>query len=185
VINANLGHSGGYLHINLPLRHSARLKFDEFTYGLNFEIDSAAVSNAFYGYKNRFRTQYVSRLSQGAVISDCPFLTFLADVMLFKAPYSNGQFIAEGRGFIGFRFNNGSGMQYGWVRVKMPGPKYFEARFRLVDYAWGDPGDRVRTGQTSVAGDQVAAIPDQGSLGWLALGGAGLIAWRGRRTAGQ
>ena len=63
-----------------------------------------------------------------------------------------------------------------------PGPPYANARMILVDYAWGDLGDQVRTGQTSSAGDQVEAIPDQGSLGLLALGGAGLMAWRKRRA---
>ena len=56
--------------------------------------------------------------------------------------------------------------------------------FKLVDYAWGDPGDQIRAGQTNSAGDQVEAIPDQGSLGLLALGGAGLMVWRkGRRSS--
>jgi len=62
--------------------------------------------------------------------------------------------------------------------MKMPGPPYFDLRCKLEDYAWGDPGDQIRAGQTSSAGDQVEAIPDQGSLGLLALGGAGLMVWR-------
>ena len=181
VINARFGIGIGDVHVVVPLRHSARLKFDEFTYQVLFAIDSAAVSNGFCGFEGRSGTRYVSRLSQGVVISNCSFLS-PAGTFLVVAPYSGGPFFAEGLGFIGFSFNNGAGPQYGWARVRTPGPPYFRARFLLVDYAWGDPGDQVRTGQTSLAGDQVEAIPDQGSLGLLALGGAGLMAWRKRRA---
>ena len=45
--------------------------------------------------------------------------------------------------------------------------------FTVVDYAYGDAGDSVDTGQ----------VPEPGSLALLALGGAGLIAWRKRRSA--
>jgi hypothetical protein len=163
------------------LRHNARLRFNEYnTYQATFTIEGAAVSNAFCGYEGRFGTNYVSRLSQGAVISNCHFLSPPGSFLVL-APYSGGPFFAKGIGFIGFRFDNGAGMQYGWARLRMPGPPYFDMRFILVDYAWGDPGDPVRTGQTSLAGDQVEAIPDQGSLGLLALGGPGLMAWRKRR----
>lgn len=83
--------------------------------------------------------------------------------------------VRSGIGFIGFRFNKGAGMQYGWARLKLPGPSYFFPRLKMLDYAWGDPGDQVKTGQISFAGDTVGEVPDQGSLGLPALGGAGLI----------
>lgn len=94
--------------------------------------------------------------------------------------YGGGQFSDGGIGFIGFRFNNGAGVQYGWARLRTQG--HFEEGFKLLDYAWGDPGDQVRAGQTSLAGGQVEATPDHGSLGLLAIGGAGLIAWRKQRA---
>ena len=50
--------------------------------------------------------------------------------------------------------------------------------FTLVDYAYGDPGDTIAAGQTS---DGTA--PTLESLNGLALGAAGLLAWRrGRCT---
>jgi len=186
MINQQFGNDPGYLHVNVPLANGLRLKFAEVTYSLFFAIDGAAVSNSFCGtYYVRFRSEWVYRLHRGAVISNCNFYPQigLGGLMLIKAPYSGASFFAKGNGYIGFRFNNGAGMQYGWVRLKMPGPPYFEARFKLVDYAWGDPGDQVVTGQTSSAGDQVEAVPDQGSLGLLALGGAGLMVWRKRRRS--
>ena len=49
------------------------------------------------------------------------------------------------------------------------GPKNF---MTMVDYAWGDPGDSVAAGQEASS----AAPQENGSLGWLALGAAGLTA---------
>ena len=60
--------------------------------------------------------------------------------------------------------------------------------FWLVDYAYADPGEPIRAGQTSSdeqAPDQGSTdeqAPDQGSLGWLALGAVGLLAWRKSRS---
>ena len=81
--------------------------------------------------------------------------------------------------FFGFRFRGSSGIQYGWMRV------YGNSNtidFKVIDYAWADPGEPIKTGQTSSNGDQVNVVPDQGSLGLLALGGASLMAWLRRRT---
>ena len=90
-----------------------------------------------------------------------------------------GQFDGKGIGFIGFKFNNGSGDQYGWVRIKMEKGLNINQNFKLLDYAWGDIGDRVRAGQTQSSETAI----DRGSLGWLALGALGLLAWR-KRTFG-
>ena len=78
-------------------------------------------------------------------------------------------------GLIGFKFNTGSGDQYGWARVAMFGAG--RNKFKLVDYAYGDPGDRVRAGQ-KLGGH----APSLESLGGLAIGAAGLLAWRYRRA---
>ena len=48
----------------------------------------------------------------------------------------------------------------------------------IKDYAWGDVGDSIRTGQKSSSGDMVDTVTDSGSVGLLALGAAGLVAWR-------
>jgi hypothetical protein len=81
-----------------------------------------------------------------------------------------GQFRTAGPGYIGFRFNSGSGMQFGWAHVQMNGAGAANS-FTLIDYAYGDVGDSI------VAGE----VPEPGSLGLLALGGIGLLAWRKRR----
>jgi hypothetical protein len=185
LINGRFGGNGYDIHLRIPLGHSARLRFAEYTYQLFFAIEGAADSNSFCGYvTSRFGSRYVSRLHRDEKISNCDFFRTGA-TMLVIGPFSMGPFCERGIGYIGFRFNNGAGMQYGWARLNMPGPPYARARFELVDYAWGDPGDRIKAGQTSSAGDQAVAIPDQGSLGLLALGGAGLMAWRRRRLTAR
>jgi hypothetical protein len=91
-----------------------------------------------------------------------------------------GYFREPGVGSIGFSFDRGAGVQYGWARIKITGdPDY---RFIVKDYAYADPGEPIRTGQTSSAPRQANAIPDSGSLGLLALGGVGLVAWRRRHS---
>jgi MYXO-CTERM domain-containing protein len=85
------------------------------------------------------------------------------------------------RGFVGFRFNTGKGTQYGWARIQTRRDINNRAHETIKDYAWGDVGDRIRTGQKSSSGDMVDAVTDSGSVGLLALGAAGLVAWRKRR----
>ena len=90
-----------------------------------------------------------------------------------------GQLGSPGPGFIGFRFNNGAGIQYGWARVKMPQHFTEELPFELSGYyAYADPGEPITAGQRSSG----RKAPDQGSLGWLALGASGLLAWRKSRS---
>ena len=84
-----------------------------------------------------------------------------------------GQFLDRGYGLIGFKFNTGAGDQYGWVRVRMLGGH--KHMVQVVDYAYGDPGDTVLAGQTS--GSSAFGLQ---SLGGLALGAAGLLAWQRR-----
>lgn len=127
------------------------------------------------------------RLDRSDTISAAPFAPVGAGGILawdYKystfAPDSHfGYFEKRGVSLIGFKFNNGAGDQYGWVRVKMTGnPKN---NFEVVDYAYGDPGDVVLAGQKS---DDSA--PRLESLGGLALGAAGLLALRKRKqTAGN
>jgi len=51
----------------------------------------------------------------------------------------------------------------------------------MFEYAWGDPGDSIQTGQKRNPNESVA-VPESGSLGLLALGAAGVDAWHNRRA---
>ncbi len=123
----------------------------------------------------------VSNLSFGETIAYRPFVAPLRGGALGTREglgcggRTRGQFLQRGTGFIAFRFDNGSGDQYGWARVRMKGATLNE--FILVDYAYGDPGDRIKAGQTSSS-----RVPTVESLGGLALGATGLFAWRQRHT---
>jgi hypothetical protein len=111
-------------------------------------------------------------LKRHAVISQQPFSS-RASIIGTHGGYScggkdRGRF-PGGVSLIGFKFNNGQGEQFGWARIKiLEGALH---AFKLVDYAYGDPGDRVRAGEISTG-----RFVD--SLGALALGGAGVQARR-------
>jgi hypothetical protein len=122
------------------------------------------------------------KLHPGDTISAGPFTSVnrYVDPILAKDYKSStfdsqiGNFLQRGPGLVGFKFNNGAGDQYGWVRMKMMGG--LKNTFEVIDYAYGDPGDVVLAGQKS---DDSA--PELESLGGLALGAAGLLCWRRRR----
>jgi hypothetical protein len=139
---------------------------------------------AFAGFYNPCPSAHVvsvSKLHRGQLISRRPFLARNSGLLAANGSYCGdniGQFDSEGVGFIGFKFNNGSGDQYGWVRVKFEARFPIDHDFWLVDYAYADPGEPIRAGQTS----SNEMVPEEGSLGWLALGAMGLLAWRKRRS---
>ena len=152
-----------------------RLSHTSYGYGANdkFAIFGIA-SAAFRGFSNR---HYVSKLSFGQGISMGHFQKLSGFLVRNGNPHQWG---IPGIGFIGFRFNNGAGVQYGWARIKMSGVPHYD--FVLLDYAYADPGERLRAGQTSENASSDEQAPDQGSLGGLALGAVGLLAWRKSRS---
>jgi hypothetical protein len=86
-------------------------------------------------------------------------------------------FFGPVRGFVGFRFDVGNGTQYGWARIYTKLDRHDRVHDLIKDYAWGDPGDTIFTGQThSFQSANASAVP--GSLGLLAFGAQGLDAWR-------
>ena len=132
---------------------------------------------------------YVSKLQHGQNVSsvffDYHFVT--GGFMAFGTTYGDfGPWRDRGPGCVGFKFNNGAGIQYGWVRIRMYGPP--EHGFEVVSYAYADPGERIKAGQKSSreeVPDQDSTdeqAPDEGSLGGLALGAVGLLAWRKSRS---
>ena len=133
-------------------------------------------------------TGYVSKLSFGQNISSGSFRISCSstDRGILAVAGLKGYWMDPGIGFIGFRVDNGGGFQYGWIRVRMTGAP--QNGFVLLDYAYADPGEPIQAGQTSSAeqardqGSTDAHVPKEGSLGGLALGAVGLLAWRKSRS---
>ncbi len=137
-------------------------------------------SEAFRGFWGVSSYHYVSKLSHGQRISMGNFTQNTSRHPGFLAGGYSAKWEKRGTGFIGFRFNNGAGVQYGWARITKEGPAH--DNFYLLDYAYADPGEPLRAGETSEDTLSDEQSPDQGSLGGLALGAAGLLAWRKSRT---
>lgn len=120
----------------------------------------------------------VSKLSFGQNISSGYFVgtRFSTNYLAGGFYTSQTQWGDPGIGFIGFKFNSGAGVQYGWARIRMLGSDR-QNGFKLIDYAYADPGEPIRAGQC-----HNSMGPDEGSLGGLAFGAVGLLAWRKRRS---
>jgi hypothetical protein len=170
-----------------PLSNGAVLWFQhyqtdtDYTHAF-FKLRNAAVSN---GWQSDFTGfDYVPKnLARNQLISTQHFGDGLG--ILATSPFCNGyQFCERGSAFLGFKFNTGGGTQYGWARLRMRGfyrpPKN---EFFVVDYAWADPGEDIRTGQTHSPSQEQGAVSPSGSLGLLALGKAGLELWRAQRLS--
>ncbi|MEM7453783.1 MAG: PEP-CTERM sorting domain-containing protein [Planctomycetota bacterium] len=118
---------------------------------------------------------YPSNLAYGQAVSTASFNLNAGDRgdMAWGAGYSGSQFTNAGVGYVGFSFDLGNGTQYGWAEVDVAGAPVNTATF--LRYGWGMPGDQVLAG--------VGQIPEPGSLGVLAMGSVGLLAWRRRKSA--
>jgi len=171
-----LGASGGIIRVD-HIRHvygsSSFYDGGSAFFGISAPAESVA------GVYTRRGDVSLSKLEAQEAISAQQFLPrtlgFLAERSVAGGGgFPVGQFQERGQGFVGFRFNNGAGFQYGWARILMKGYPRFV--FVLVDYAYGDPGDVV------LAGQKHSANTTMNSLGGLALGAAGLMIWRRRRT---
>jgi MYXO-CTERM domain-containing protein len=180
-------HYSGVVNVHFPPHQDRLIAFplDQPGDSLVFEHTFGGCSGAYFSINGivsaAFRGSFpmVSRLRFGGNISNGGFVTRSHGIMALRGTcYSYGTpWEDAGTGFVGFRFNNGAGIQYGWARVITLGE--FEGNgFRVVDYAYADPGEPIRAGQRSSA----EQAPDEGSLGWLALGAAGLLAWRKSRS---
>jgi hypothetical protein len=149
-----------------------------------FGLAGAAFAGVYHSCSgNNTQAAFVSNLKRGQLISNQRFLGRQSGLVWASWAFEcgtggfsyNGQFVDDQTGYIGFKFNNGSGDQYGWARIAMKGDDH---AVKLIDYAYGDVGDRVKVGQTRTND----MVPDKGSLAALALGAAGLVAWRKNRS---
>lgn len=86
------------------------------------------------GFYGDFGGAYASKLARGQFVSNGAFISGRRAGLIGQL---NPQFDETGIGFIGFKFNNGSGDQYGWVRIETRSRPSVH-KFLLLDYAYGD-----------------------------------------------
>ena len=172
-------------HASLPLSNDASLFFinlqgqSTFLQDLNFIIKGAISASARESRIHR----WVSNLFSGENVSAGRFYSVAGHpgIGILFTNWSDGNFDPIiPSGFIGFRFNTGKGTQYGWARVEGRNIN-FHVHTLIKDYAWGDVGDAILTGQKQSL-QPTTANSVAGSLGLLAFGSQGLDAWRAQRT---
>ena len=154
-----------------------------------FGIFGASASNSLRGPGSVSGLNLLSALRGGSVVSNGPFFRNSCDRcygVMQNGSCVNPDWQSPGTYFVGFRFNKGSGQQYGWARLRWRGCN--RNSFIVQDYAWGDVGDQIKAGQTSSRDEaqgkpEAPAATTEGSLGLLALGAVGLAAWRRSRHA--
>src|ERR1043166_3945636 len=140
------------------------------------------ISGSAWGHRPVSGSVQLSNLPIGVNVSSGRFysVTRHPDYGVLFIHWSDGQFHAPASGFVGFRFNTGNGTQYGWARIKTRNINNAHTHDVIKDYAWGDVGDVILTGQTQSL-QQGNANSVSGSLGLLAFGAQGLDAWRTQR----
>ena len=81
-------------------------------------------------------------------------------------------------GYLGFRMLNGATTEYGWVQIQAQAPPTTANPIKVFGLAYENTGGSILTGQTS-------AVPEPGTVAFLAAGalGAGTMAWRRRKAA--
>jgi hypothetical protein len=185
---------GGRSDVSDPLENGISLRFLQTLHTSGRE--GAAYMNVknadqfFVGKYVTYGGVYPAKLAPHASLSQLRFTGHCTTTTVFSHRFCNGALIGDffsaygywqdrGVGFIGFRFDSGQGTRYGWVRIKCTGERKFQ--FILVDYAWGDVGDTLSTGQKHST-EPADAVPASGSLGLLAVGALGLNAWRTQRN---
>jgi len=87
--------------------------------------------------------------------------------MYYSSAWYGGYFRGTTNKYLGVKFNIGTDTVYGWIQVQVPDADASKAI--ITGYAYNDDD-----GGSITAG----AIPEPGSLALLALGAAGLAAWR-------
>jgi len=140
--------------------------------GAAFFGATGANSGMFAGF-NAGGYPYASNLASGQQVQGLNFLSGTG-TMAFVSGFGNSEFLSAGIGFLGFQFDGGLGTQYGWARVDMSGAPI--NAYTIVDYAFTTEGERITAGETGAV-----PMPEPGSLGLLAAGATGLLAWRRRR----
>jgi hypothetical protein len=115
---------------------------------------------------------YVSALSVGSTIDGSTVGPGFFGSMAYGSHNPNAQFNNATGAFIGLSFPAGPNTFFGWVRVDVNNSA---GTLKIDDWAYeSQPGIGIKAG--------AGAVPEPGTLGLLAAGGAGLLALRWKRA---
>jgi len=180
----------GNAHASLPLSNGASLYFENiggttFWQDFNF-LMKGAISGSARGDDFGFGRVFLSNLRPGENVSAGRFysVTGNPNYGVLISNWSDGEFAPNGgpnQGYVGFRFNTGNGTQYGWARIETRNDSKNRIHDVIKEYAWGDVGDSILTGQKHSL-QPANANSVLGSLSLLAFGARGLDAWRTQCT---
>jgi hypothetical protein len=139
----------------------------------------AANTAAFAGVIGATNThfRYPLKLASNVLVSAQVFVANFPGrfaTLVSAGGYVLSQWKTSGTGYLAFKFDAGAGTQYGWAQIRMDSGTPLNT-FTLIDYAYADPGEMIRTGEFE-------QVPEAGSLGLLAIGAVGLLAWRHQRS---
>lgn len=134
----------------------------------------------------------VDKLASGAAISKGNFshsgVLRAVNFYVHSGTSSRGNFSAGKKGIAGIEFltgtNSNQKIHYGWIRLEYFGASY-PTSVEAIDWAYDTtPGQEIAAGATGqVQGNSTTPEPGTAGLSLLALGAAGVLAWRRRRTA--
>ncbi len=169
-INQFFSGNSAYFQLDQPGDSINPAHFGSAGFGAGLFFMYGLVAGSVAGFTAPTGFKYASKLGSSVIVNNLTNWASGFGTLAYGSGYTYSQWKTAGTGFVGFRFDNGSGFQYGWARLDVDGTP--GNTFTLVDFVWGDLGDTVHTG----------VIPEPGSLALLALGAVGLVAWRKRRA---
>ena len=155
-----------------------------------FQLTFANGSSDFFEMGDRASTRvigrqnapyaYASRLSSGATIPGA--LNFLPDdgavnstLAYVSTGTSVGDWAGGATGFIGFEITTGTDINYGWLQVRLDAG---HASGEIISYG-------IETTPNTPITIDPNPVPEPSSLSYLAVGGAGVLAWRRRRKSAE
>jgi hypothetical protein len=148
------------------IRNTATARLERMLAGETFMNASSSAINA-------------KKLASGAIISaGQAFFGGAGGPDLRRKNNANlyGQFLNSSIGFVGIKFKVSGSDHFGWIRVHANIGPSNAVTTTVLDWAYNDVA-----GASITAGEGIAPEPSTMSMGILAAGAAGVLAWRRRR----
>ncbi len=195
----------GVIYVNPTTKPTARASANLFTAfqidGLSFVLrDSGGsagdlafgwrgtdnhLSRRFFGNAATFSGEsFVKNYSRGASILGGPNAGRIfqwVQTTGFNAGVQNGPFLIGQSGFAGFQLPASKGGGMGWLRIEILDPNHngLPEELKAIDWAYNDSGGSITAGQGIPSG---APEPGTAAMALLAMGAAGVLAWRKTRA---